>query len=96
MLSQPPNADKGDEDNQNLTLLPEKMFACLTMTPEMEWRELERRVTQIQRQFALLIQKWETKYLLTRRSNTDQTKWWSAQGRMVLSPHYQLKTDILN
>jgi len=27
MLSRPPNADKEEEDNQNLTLLPEKMFA---------------------------------------------------------------------
>jgi len=42
MLSQPPNADKGEEDNQNLTLLPEKMFARLTMTPEVEWQEIQR------------------------------------------------------
>jgi len=41
MLSRPPNADKGEEDNQDLTHLPEKMFARLTMTPEAEWREIQ-------------------------------------------------------
>jgi hypothetical protein len=41
MLSRLPNADKGEEDNQNLTLLPEKMFAQLTMTPEAEWQEIQ-------------------------------------------------------
>jgi len=41
MLSRLPNADRGEEDNQNLTLLPEKMFAQLTMTLETEWREIQ-------------------------------------------------------
>ena len=97
MLSQPPNADKGEEDNQNLTLLPEKMFAQLTMTPETKWRETQQWVIQIQKMFQPLIQKWKTKYFLTKKSSTDGLTWmtwWSVQGRMVLPPHHQLRTDI--
>jgi len=83
MLSRPPNADKGEEDNQNLTLLPKKMFAQLTMTPEAEWREIQRRVIQVQKMFQPLIQKWKTKYFLTKKSSTDSLTWitwWSVQG----------------
>ena len=86
MVSRPPNTDKGEEDNQNLTLLLEKMFAQLTMTLETEWRELQRRVAQTQQTFRPLIQKWKAKYFLTKKHNSNQTTWWSAQGRMVL-PH---------
>jgi len=94
MLSWPPNANKGEEDNQNLTLLPKEMFAQLTMTPETEWRELQQRIAQIQRKFQPLIQKWKMKYLLAKKRNSDKTTWWAAQGRMVLSPHHQLRTNI--
>ena len=94
MLLRPPNADKGEADNQNLMLLPEKMFAQLTMTPETKWRELQQRVAQIQRTFQPLIKKWKTKYFLTKKRNSNQTTWWSAQGRMVLPLHHQLRTDI--
>jgi len=81
MLSQPPNADRGEEGNQNLTLLPEKMFAQLTMTPEAEWREVQRWVIQVQKTFQPLIQKWKTKYFLTKKSSTNGLTWltwWSA------------------
>jgi len=47
--------------------------------------------------FQPLIQKWKTKYFLTRKSSTNGLTWftwWSAQGRMVLPPHHQLRTDI--
>ena len=41
MLSCPPNADKGEEDNQNLTLLPLELFVRLTIDPPEEWLEME-------------------------------------------------------
>ena len=75
MLSQPPNADKEEEDNQNLTLLPKKMFAQLIMTLEAEWQEIQWRVIQVQQMFRPLIQKWKTKYFLTKKSSTDGLTW---------------------
>ena len=41
MLLRPPNADKGEEDNQNLTLLPLELFVRLTIDPPEEWLEVE-------------------------------------------------------
>ena len=46
MLSRPPNADKGEEDNQDVTLLPSELFIRLTMSAHAEQRELERRIGQ--------------------------------------------------
>ena len=64
------------------------------MTPETEWRELQWRVAQIQWKYQPLLQKWRTKYSLMKKHNSDQMNWWSAQGRMVIPPHHQLRTDI--
>ena len=68
------------------------------MTPEAEWQEIQQRVIQVQQTFQPLIQKWKTKYFLTKKSSTDRLTWmtwWSTQGRMVLPPHHQLRTDIV-
>ena len=44
MLSQPPNADKGEEDNQNLTLLLPELIVRLTIDLPEEWLEMERNI----------------------------------------------------
>jgi hypothetical protein len=44
MLSRPPNADKGEEDNQDVTLLPSELFIRLTMSSHADKRELDRRI----------------------------------------------------
>ena len=41
MLSRRPDADKGEQDNLDLTLLPPELFIRLTTEPSREWMELE-------------------------------------------------------
>ena len=97
MLSRPPNADKGEEDNQDVTLLPSELFIRLTMSAHAEQRELERRIGQAQKAFATLMTKWRTKYHL-RLSPADTippSKLWRAQQRVVVPPDEAIKRTIL-
>ena len=48
MLSRPPNADKGEEDNQDLTLLPPRLFIRSTMEPAIEWEALMQAIGKAQ------------------------------------------------
>jgi hypothetical protein len=81
MLSRRPNADKGEEDNQDLTLLPPDLFIRLTMEPSEEWMELERRIERTQRGFLSLILTWRGKHHLQLRPSTTvpNLKLWHAQ-----------------
>jgi hypothetical protein len=94
MLSRPPDADKGENDNQDLTLLPEKMFARLTLTPGAAWEDVRFRIAGKQKQFAALMQKWKAKYHLTTTTVWGR-KLLLAQGRIVLPPHHQLRRDMI-
>ena len=44
MLSRPPGVDKGEDDNTDVTLLPEPMFARLADEPDPKWISIEERV----------------------------------------------------
>jgi hypothetical protein len=46
MLSRPPTDDKGEQDNNDLILLPKEMFIRLQMDvmPEQEYYDLEQEV----------------------------------------------------
>ena len=57
MLSRRPDADKGEQDNLDLTLLPPELFIRLTTEPSQEWVELERSIARAQRQHLQLILK---------------------------------------
>ena len=41
MLSRPPGVDKGEDDNTNVTLLPEPLFVRLADEPDPEWSLIE-------------------------------------------------------
>ena len=96
MLSRPPNADKGEEDNQNLTLLPPELFICLTIDPPEEWLKMERNIQEAQKRFAPLISKWKLKYHLRLLKSTTipKLKLWHAQNRMVVPPEERVKKQI--
>jgi hypothetical protein len=97
MLSQPPNADKGEEDNQDVTLLPSELFIRLTMSSHTSKRELDRRIGLAQKRHGALMTKWKDKHLL-RSSPADTiptTNLWRAQQRIVVPPDEELKRDIL-
>ena len=49
MLSRRPDADKGEQDNLDLTLLPLELFIRLTIEPSQEWVELEKNIACVQR-----------------------------------------------
>ena len=96
MLSHPLNADKNEEDNQNLTLLPPELFVHLTIDPPEEWLEMEWGIQKTQRRFAPLINKWRLKYHLQLLKSTTipGLKLWHAQDWMVVLPEEQLKKQI--
>jgi hypothetical protein len=97
MLSRRPDADKGEEDNQNLTLLPPELFVRLTTEPEKEWTDLEKRVAKTQKRFQSLMMKWKRKHHLQFQPSTmvPGLRLWHAQGRIVVPPDELLQRDIL-
>jgi hypothetical protein len=97
MLSRCPDADKGEEDNQNLTLLSPDLFIWLTTEPSEEWINLEHRIERVQKEFLNLILKWKRKHHLQLHPSTTipGLKLWHAQRRIVIPPNDQLRKDIL-
>ena len=97
MLSRRPDADKGEQDNLDLTLLPPELFIRLATEPSREWIELERSIARAQKQHLQLILKWKPKFALTLQKSTTVPglKLWLAQGRFVIPPNEALKREIL-
>ena len=97
MLSRRPDADKGEQDNLDLTLLPPELFIQLTTEPSQEWMDLEKSIARAQKQHLQLILKWKSKFNLTLRKSTTvpNLKLWLAQGRFVIPPSETLKREIL-
>ena len=44
MLSRPPGVDKGENDNTDVTLLPETIFIRLADEPDPKWTSIEEQV----------------------------------------------------
>ena len=97
MLSRRPEADKGEEDNQNLTLLPPELFVCSTVDPLKDWTELMEQINQAQRRYHHLLQDWKRSRLIQRQPTTMNPKieLWHHQGRVVIPPDEPLRRDIL-
>ena len=97
MLSRRPDADKGEQDNLDLTLLPPELFIRLTTEPSREWTNLERSIARAQKQHLQLILKWKPKFALTLQKSTTipGLKLWLAQERFVILPNKALKREIL-
>ena len=97
MLSRRPDADKGEQDNLDLTLLPPELFIRLATEPSREWVKLERNIARAQKQHLQLILKWKPKFALTLQKSTTVPglKLWLAQGRFVIPPNETLKREIL-
>jgi hypothetical protein len=90
MLSRPPNADKGDEDNQNLTLLPSQLFIRSMTDPALDWEALKREIQKAQRRHPLLIKDWTVKYALQNKDNV-----WLKGRQWVIPPEEPLRRLIL-
>ena len=98
MLSRPPDADKGEEDNQNLTLLPPELFIRLLDEPtEDTWINTEKRIAQEQKKLPHLMKKWAQRHSLTlvTSKTTPNLKTWQTRGRPVIPPNELLKREIV-
>ena len=58
MLSRPPGTDKGELDNQDVTLLPPDSFIRLTLEEDQEIIDLERNIVAAQKKHSKLIEHW--------------------------------------
>ena len=58
MLSRPPGTDKGELDNQDMTLIPPDSFICLTLEEDQEIIDLERDIVAAQKKHPRLIEHW--------------------------------------
>jgi hypothetical protein len=101
MLSRRPDADKGEEDNQNLTLLPPHLFVRLMMEgmePSQDWIDLERTIAWAQKRFSQLILKWGKKrpIRLEPSDTIPGLKLWNAHQKFVIPPEESLKRDIVH
>jgi hypothetical protein len=67
MLSRPPVEDKGEGDNNDLTLLPEKMFIRLQTSEDTDPTDqtLEHKIAQVQRLQSEEMKAWTKKHKLT-------------------------------
>jgi RNase H-like domain found in reverse transcriptase/Reverse transcriptase (RNA-dependent DNA polymerase)/Integrase zinc binding domain/Chromo (CHRromatin Organisation MOdifier) domain len=97
MLSRRPDANKGEEDNQDLTLLPAKLFVRLTTEPSKDWMDMEKQIARLQQRHHHILQKWERKHHLRHLPSTTVPglRLWHAQGRMVVPPEELLRRSIL-
>ena len=57
MLSRPPGVDQGEDDNTNVTMIPEKSFIRVFMEDDMH---LERQIEQSQNKHATILDNWST------------------------------------
>ena len=64
MLSRPPGVDKGEDDNTDVTLLPEPIFVRLADEPNPKWMSIEERVRQEQQRQPQLMKEWRDRYQL--------------------------------
>jgi hypothetical protein len=100
LLSRPPGVDRGETDNQDLTLLHPDAFIRLSTTedPKDEWWELERRIGTTQRKYPAEIAGWikRHKAAMTHSHNDNNLKHWRVQGKIAVPPDDTLKKEILH
>jgi hypothetical protein len=100
LLSRPPGVDRGETDNQDVTLLYPDAFIGLTTTedPKDKWWELEQQIGEAQRKHPAEITQWIKRHRVTKdhsRSSGD-LKHWHIQGRIAIPPDNTLKKEILH
>ena len=97
MLSRRPNADNGEEDNQNLTLLPPELFICSIADPLKDWAELTEQINQAQWCYHHLLRDWKRLHPIKRQTTIVNPKieLWHYQGCIVIPPDEPLRRNIL-
>jgi hypothetical protein len=100
LLSRPPGVDKGDTDNENMTLLHPDTFIRLSTTkdPKDKWRELEQQIGTAQRKHPPEIVQWIKHHQVTMNHshNSNNLRHWHVQGKIAVPPDDTLKKEILH
>ena len=98
MLSRPPGVDKGEDDNTDITLLPEPIFVRLADKPDPKWIPIEERVRQEQQKQPQLMKEWRDCYQLEfiKSAMEPSIRLWKHEGKMVFPPNDELKRDLLH
>ena len=97
MLSRPPGTDKGELDNQDVTLLPPDSFIRLTLEEDQEIIDLERSIVAAQRKHPELLEHWRrTKQVSDKRASYTSELTACKNGlQAAIPPEDSLKKEIL-
>ena len=97
MLSRPPGTDKGELDNQDVTLLPPSSFICLTLEEDQEIIDLERSIVEAQKKHPELLGHWRrTKQVMDKRASYTGELTACKDGlQAAIPPENSLKREIL-
>ena len=92
MLSRPPGVDKGEDDNTDVTLLPEPIFVRLADEPDPRWTSIEEQVQQEQQKQPQLMKEWCDRYQLEfiKSAMEPTIHLWKHEGKMVFPPNDEL------
>jgi hypothetical protein len=94
-LSQPPGADEGRDNNQQMTIIPEAAFIRLA-GPDSDGL-IEHTITIIQNHNHALIKEWEGTYPIEHVDNLDEPLWRDIKGwHLVIPPDQGLKHELMN
>jgi hypothetical protein len=98
MLSRPPTADRGENDNTNLTLLPPHIFVRLaegSLQNHTEWSALEDDIRATQAKHGVLMKQWNRLHS-AQNDRSDGTGLWLMDGsKIIIPPDDSLKKVIL-
>jgi hypothetical protein len=100
MLSRPPGVDKGDRDNEDVTMLPPALFVRVATGPDLEQEEADAlQITRVaQMRHLLLMQQWEKEFKLENRADTTISPYnraWFKGGRYAVPPDDLVKRSIM-
>ena len=95
MLSRPPGVDQGEEDNTDVTMIPERSFIRVFTEDDMH---LERQIEQLQNKHATVLDNWSTTEELLKQTLDPQPGfiWRHPETfKMVIPPDDDLHRQIM-
>ena len=88
-LSRPPGTDKGKEDNQDMTMIPEHVFIRVFDADSPS--SLEHQITKIQAEHTSLMEQWEETFPIEAIQTPTGPFWKDLKGCLVIPPDGDLK-----
>jgi hypothetical protein len=97
MLSRLPGMDRGEDDNQDVILLPQESFIRLTLDDSPEILDLESKILQSQSQHSQLIDDWKAMNGVTELNSllTNRHLAYKDNKQLAIPPDDSIKREIL-